>query len=52
MLNLTNKAEEVMQIIWRRKKDFVKDVLAEIKTEPPLYNTLTTIMRNLEGKRI
>ena len=50
MQKLTNKEEEIMQILWRLEKAFVKDVLAEIKTEKPHYNTLSTIIRNLEEK--
>ena len=50
MQKLTNKEEEVMHILWKLEKAFVKDVLAEITTEQPHYNTLSTIIRNLEEK--
>lgn len=50
MQKLTNKEEEIMQIIWRLKKAFVKQVMAEIKEDQPHYNTLSTIIRNLEEK--
>lgn len=50
MQKLTNKEEEIMQILWKLKKAFVKEVLAEITEEPPHYNTLSTIIRNLEEK--
>jgi len=50
MQKLTNKEEEIMHIIWRLERAFVKDVLAEIKTDKPHYNTLSTIIRNLEDK--
>lgn len=50
MQKLTNKEEEVMQILWKLEKAFVKDVLAEIKEDKPHYNTLSTIIRNLEEK--
>jgi len=50
MQKLTNKEEEIMQILWKLKKAFVKDVLAEITEEQPHYNTLSTIIRNLEEK--
>ena len=50
MLKLTNKEEEIMHILWKLKKGFVKDVLAEIKVDKPHYNTLSTIIRNLEEK--
>jgi predicted transcriptional regulator len=50
MEKLTNKEEEIMHILWNLKKAFVKDVLAEIKTDKPHYNTLSTIIRKLEEK--
>ena len=50
MQKLTNKEEEIMQILWRLKKAFVKEVMAEITDEQPHYNTLSTIIRNLEDK--
>jgi predicted transcriptional regulator len=50
MQKLTNKEEEIMQILWKLKKAFVKDVIAEITEDQPHYNTLSTIIRNLEDK--
>jgi predicted transcriptional regulator len=50
MQKLTNKEEEIMHILWKLEKAFVKDVLAEITDEKPHYNTLSTIIRNLEEK--
>lgn len=50
MQKLTNKEEEIMHILWNLKKAFVKDVLAEIVEDKPHYNTLSTIIRNLEEK--
>lgn len=50
MQKLTNKEEEIMHILWKLEKAFVKDVLAEIKDDKPHYNTLSTIIRNLEEK--
>src|SRR5210317_1792023 len=50
MQKLTNKEEEIMQVLWKLEKAFVKDVLAEIKKDKPHYNTLSTIIRNLEDK--
>lgn len=47
---LTNKEEEVMQVLWTLQNSFVKDMLP-LFTEPRLhYNTLSTIIRNLEEK--
>lgn len=50
MDKLTNKEEEIMHILWKLEKAFVKDVLNEITDEKPHYNTLSTIIRNLEDK--
>ncbi|MFE3870732.1 BlaI/MecI/CopY family transcriptional regulator [Flavobacterium sp. ZS1P70] len=50
MQKLTNKEEEIMHILWRLKKAFVKEVMAEITEDQPHYNTLSTIVRNLEEK--
>lgn len=50
MQKLTNKEEEIMQILWKLEKAFVKEVMSEITEEQPHYNTLSTIIRNLEEK--
>lgn len=51
MHKLTNKEEEVMKILWSLEKAFVKDIMEEIEGEKPHYNTLSTIVRNLEEKQ-
>nr|WP_299384596.1 BlaI/MecI/CopY family transcriptional regulator [Allomuricauda sp.] len=51
MQKLTNKEEEVMKILWKLKKAFVKEVLREMKGTKPHYNTLSTIIRNLQEKK-
>lgn len=51
MQRLTNKEEEVMKILWSLKKAFVKEVLAKMKGDKPHYNTLSTIIRNLQEKK-
>ena len=51
MQKLTNKEEEIMKILWRLKKAFVKEIAAEILGDKPHYNTLSTIVRNLEDKK-
>ncbi|EAQ99976.1 BlaI/MecI/CopY family transcriptional regulator [Maribacter sp. HTCC2170] len=51
MQKLTNKEEEIMIILWRLKKAFVKEIMAEIVGDKPHYNTLSTMVRNLEEKQ-
>ena len=51
MIKLTNKEEEVMKILWRLKKAFVKDILDQVNAPKPHYNTMSTIVRNLVDKK-
>jgi predicted transcriptional regulator len=50
MKDLTKAEEQVMQILWRIKKGFVKDILEEFPNPKPAYNTVSTIVRILEKK--
>ena len=50
MQKLTNKEEEIMHILWKLKKAFVKEVMSEFTDDVPHYNTLSTMVRNLEEK--
>ncbi len=50
MEKLTNKEEEIMRVLWRLREAFVKEVVAELPDPKPHYNTVSTIIRNLEEK--
>ena len=50
MKELTKAEEQVMQILWRIKRGFVKDILAKMPDPKPAYNTVSTIVRILEKK--
>ncbi len=50
MEKLTNKEEEIMQVLWRLKKAFVKEVVAELSEPKPHYNTISTVIRKMEEK--
>ncbi len=50
MKELTKAEEQVMQILWKIKKGFVKDILEEFANPKPAYNTVSTIVRILEKK--
>jgi len=52
MEKLTNKEEEILQVIWHLEKAFVKDVVAELPKPKPHYNTISTIIRNMEEKGV
>lgn len=50
MEKLTKAEEPVMQIIWKLKSAFVKEVINEMKEPKPPYNTVSSIVRGLEVK--
>ena len=50
MEKLTNSEEKIMQILWKLKKGFVKDVIALAPKPKPMYTTVSTIIRILERK--
>jgi BlaI family transcriptional regulator, penicillinase repressor len=50
MEKLTNKEEEIMRVLWQLKKAFVKEVVRELPNPKPHYNTISTIIRNMEEK--
>ncbi|WP_430932245.1 BlaI/MecI/CopY family transcriptional regulator [Saccharicrinis sp. 156] len=47
---ITKREEDVMKILWKAGKGFVKDLLAEHPEPKPHYNTFSTIIRGLEDK--
>jgi BlaI family transcriptional regulator, penicillinase repressor len=47
---LTRAEDQVMQILWKLKKGFVKDIIEEMPKPKPAYNTISTIVRILETK--
>ena len=51
MNELTKAEEQIMQILWEKKKAFVKDIIDEIPKPKPAYNTVSTIIRTLERKK-
>lgn len=47
---LTKAEEQVMQILWQLKEGIVKDMLEKMPGPKPAYNTVSTVVRVLEGK--
>ena len=50
MEKLTNKEEEIMRVLWDLKRAFVKEIVAELPKPKPHYNTISTVVRNMEEK--
>jgi len=47
---LTKAEEQVMQILWQLNEAIVKDIIEQIPEPKPAYNTVSTVVRVLEGK--
>ncbi len=52
MITLTKAEENIMQILWKLEKGFVKDIQAEFPEPQPPYNSVSTIVRVLVKKEI
>jgi predicted transcriptional regulator len=49
---LTKKEEELMKILWKLKKAFVKDMVEQYPDPKPHYNTISSLVRLLQDKGI
>lgn len=47
---LTRAEEQIMQVLWRLERAFVKDIVAQLPAPKPAYNTVSTIVRILQEK--
>jgi BlaI family penicillinase repressor len=47
---LTKAEEQVMQILWQLNEAIVKDIIEQMPDPKPAYNTVSTVVRVLEGK--
>jgi len=50
MKHLTNREEEIMELIWEKGSLFVKEIIDQLAEPKPHYNTISTIVRGLEEK--
>ena len=47
---LNNKEEQLMQMIWKRKRALVSDLLEDFDEPRPPHSTISSIVRKLEEK--
>jgi len=52
MKELTRAEEQIMQILWKLDKAFVREIIEQLPNPKPAYNTVSTIVRILEKKGI
>ena len=50
MEQLTKAEEKVMQILWKLKSAFVKDIIDQMPDPKPPYNTISSVVRILREK--
>ena len=47
---LTRAEEELMQVLWRLEKGFLKEILAELSEPKPKQSTVSTVLKIMEEK--
>ena len=50
MQRLAKREAQLMEVLWRLKKAFVKEIIAELPDPKPHYNTVSTMVKILEEK--
>ena len=50
MKELTKAEDQIIQVLWRLQRAFVKDLIDELPKPKPAYNTVSTIIRILGTK--
>lgn len=52
MKELTKREDQIMEIVWRLKKAFIREIHNEFPEPKPHYNTLATLVKILVTKGI
>mgnify|MGYP000721971102 CR=1 FL=1 len=50
MKKLTEREEQIMQVVWRKDEVFIRDVVEQLPKPKPHYNTVATIIKILVKK--
>ena len=50
MQKLAKREEQIMQVLWKLQKAFVREVIEEFPEPKPHYNTIATLIRVLKDK--
>lgn len=50
MQELATREEQIMRIVWRMEKAFIKEIVEQFPEPQPHYNTVATITKILEKK--
>lgn len=50
-MDINNKEEEILKILWRRESAFVKEIIIDLDENPkPPYNTISSLVRRMVDK--
>lgn len=52
MIELTKREDQIMQIIWKLEKAFIREVVEELPEPKPHYNTVATLIKILVKKGV
>jgi len=52
MVQLTKRENQIMQVMWRQKKAFIRDIMEAMPDPKPHYNTVATIVKILVKKGV
>ena len=52
MKELTKREDQIMQIVWRLKKAFIRDIVEALPEPKPHYNTVATLVKILVKKGV
>lgn len=52
MKKLTKREDQIMEIVWRLNKAFIRDILVEFPEPQPHYNTVATLVKILVKKGV
>ncbi len=52
MKKLTRKEEELMKILWKLERAFVKEIIEKYPDPKPHYNTISSLVRLLQEKGV
>lgn len=52
MQKLTKREDQIMQIVWRLKTAFIRDIIEQLPEPKPHYNTVATIVKILVKKGV
>jgi len=52
MKELTKREDQIMQVVWRLKKAFIRDIVDGLPEPTPHYNTVATLVKILVKKGV